>query len=636
MKSKGFRLMDSPKDIEVNYPKKGMKRNIFVGALGLLLLAVSCKQEASQPLSPVAESELKAHTEGEPISFELGAEILPIVEEIDFDEVADESRNLNYKVVTKNGKPYTELQAIEEKPLYSLCVIAPKTGATDANTYYCKIKWEKKKGQNYFYAKVDDAKNTSGVRISLDPKKSWRICGVLTYTEANVGVKAVSFNPNRTFGEGVELGKNKVVKDIPLYFDWQDLPVTRRGDGVLRNPKNVVPARIKVKPLGAMVRVSVTNHADFAMRVKSMTVKSNGLLAGAGYVGWSEAGKNPVNTPITKAFFHSAGGEAQDVSYPLTGVGIDLAKDETAKQSYLLWVFPKDLRANQTEKKYTKVMVSAKRVFNGQEKEYPKMDHLYGFWSTTNNIQAGKRHHVPVTLYRKKMALEYLSNGYMQGNGSARFGEQTNFYPTAEDYRDRLKVPAGYRKLRLEDARSLMAVSYPEVNFRSTSRKEVTMGPSTHLGGQALTHQYKDIYQNGNPSIFALRYDDGEGAGKRLHYSAYQYESGNPGQLKAVYLGPNFKGTIDDINAAFVNSHGWDVVKRVFAKTSSGPARLQGGIIYADLMMTHLVRVNWSYTMLYLDHRTTRDLASGISVRENQADRKVPVVLIQTSHAFPD
>lgn len=618
-----------------------IKRNILLGACCLLLVTFGCKNEVAEPLSTEALTELQPKTT--PLDIALEASVEPTIEEIDFDESeAEEARNLNYGVTKsqKNGKDVfkVERKGLEEKPLYSLCVIKPKTGANASNTYYVRLTWQKKKGQNYFFVKEKSITETTGKTIKLAKNTRWHICGILTYNKDNVRATNVAFDPNKTAGTALS---GTIAKDIPLYFDWQDLGVDDVGAWRF-NPENTAPAKITVKPLGVMLRVSVQNNAAFKMRLKTLKLQSNGLIAGAGYVGWGGT-ETPLNKHIREVYKANNPDSREEV-FTLSN-NVDVEAGKTYDKFFLVWVFPKDLRGATTEKKYTKVMVSAKRLDGTTEKTYPIMTSLYGFWSTTNDLKVGKRHHLPVTLYRPKMALEYLSDGYAQGPTSTSFNVSTGWWPTALEY-SRYRAPSGYRKLKFNDVRGIMTTSQ-RVKFSLRTTYEETFSPVgeqakniAHIGGVPIDRPYKFTYKNGDPSIFALRFDDGEGPGKRLHYSAYEYEAGNPGQIKAVYLGPNFKGTIADVNAAFINSHSegntYDVVKKVFAKASSFSTNRRLVRKHANLMVTHMVPYHLNYTVFYSDYSDddTRVLGYGDNMQRNQDERKAPVVLMETGHGF--
>lgn len=626
-----------------------MKRNVLIGAFCWLLIGLSCTKEVIEPNS--VGSELAEQTSSSFVGLEqevdLVAELDRHIEEVELDAEADTPRSLKYKVKTDAGKLKSELiLPLDEKPLYSLAVIAPKTGMTASNYYFCKLTWEKKRGANYFFVKKINVTTPQGQAITLDPKKQWRICGILSYTQANVFDRNVNFNPNQSFAQAISANSNeKVVKDIPLYFDWTDLKL-KGQDASATNGAS--PAKIKIKPLGTLLRVSLTNRAGFTMRIKSMTVVSNGLVAGQGYLGWI-SGVGPHSVPLTSAYFARNGlqrAEEYKETFNL-GSGVDIPAGATYPKSFLLWAYPKELRPNGVGTKYTKVMVSAVRLDGGVEKKFPAMNHLYGYWSTTNNLQAGKRHHVPVTLYRPKLALEYLSEGYLRNNNT--FSNETDYYP----YAGEVKSVAGYTMLDVKSVRAIMNLEQDIKFARSTADINKTMNAGDlKIGSTVSTVPYKEIYRNGDPSIFALRYDDG--ASNRQHYSVYQYEEGKPtGHIRAFYLGPNFKGTLDDILADapgvgnYFSQYADDVIVRSYNKTEShtqaSPVlREKSEVIGAGMIISHMARAGaQNYSLWIVDKDKSTRLGEvfnyNFTRRKNKSERKrnAPVVMKQTHDNFP-
>lgn len=606
----------------------------------MLLVTFGCKNEVAEPLSTEALTELQPKTT--PLDIALEASVEPTIEEVDFDDSEpEEARNLNYGVTKsqKNGKDVfkVERKGLEEKPLYSLCVIKPKTGANASNTYYVKLTWQKKKGQNYFFVKEKSITETTGKTIKLAKGTRWHICGILTYNKDNVRATNVAFDPNKTAGTALS---GTIAKDIPLYFDWQDLGVDDVGAWRF-NPENTAPAKITVKPLGVMLRVSVQNNAAFKMRLKTLKLQSNGLIAGAGYVGWSGGTDTPLNKHIREAY-KANNPNAREEVFTLSN-NVDVEAGRTYDKFFLVWVFPKDLRGATTEKKYTKVMVSAKRLEGTTEKTYPKMNYLYGFWSTTNNLQAGKRHHLPVTLYRPKLPLEYLT-GYVAGNGFAE-GDARWFLTSEYNSFSR----AGYRKPTAQDVRGIIGV-YTDVKFSGSAVVTKDMGNFRIGSKTSFAGTYTATFKNGNP-VTALRFDDGEGQGKRLYYSLSQYKKDpNSGVLSALYLGPNYKGSFEEtITPAFLAAHDADIIKKRYYLGTSytqtyGPGD-SNEPLSAGVMISYIEKVQYDYSLWRIDPTNVPQVSEVFNGqigtkryqgKRNKKERKAPAVLVHTHDNFTE
>lgn len=284
----------------------------------LLLSTLSCNKEGAEPLSDNITPEISAEQSvGTPLEeIALEAEVDTDIEEIAFDSQAeDEARNLKFGLGTTAGKVGAKLKVIEDKPLYSLCVIAPK--GANRPVHYLKLTWKKKKGANYFSVSQRDVKNLDGQKISLDKTKSWRICGLLTYQESDIitNNKTVRHQPNEQVGTPVSTNDAEVaLNKVPLYFDWTDLSL--KGDNVEAfNVNRTNPAKIKIKPMGAMVRISITNKAAFTMKVNSFKISSNGFLADAGYSGF-DSGVTPFNVPLSQNYRGAAGDKFEKKHQP--------------------------------------------------------------------------------------------------------------------------------------------------------------------------------------------------------------------------------------------------------------------------------------------------------------------------------
>lgn len=569
-----------------------------------------------------------------PVNLDLEADLEAEIQELDLDDTDGGMRNLKYGFKNVAGKSVVGWDGVlEQKDLYSLCVIAPTTGMTDANTYYCKLTWKKTAGKNHFSVKVENLKDINGKAVNLS-KGSWRICGYMTYNNANItttaSAKTVKYEPNKTFTTGIGTA-DKVIKDIPLYFSWVNLKVETSGTGTAAVVTDAAALakhsnQIKVKPMGSLVRVSLTNKSGFKMRVKSIRVETNGFVSGTGLAGWQTgAGVKPSIVPVQDAYTSTAGtnGGKEETTYTLGNIDIDAGA--TYGKSFVLWVMPVDLRENGGAK-YTKVFAEAVRLDGTTEKKFPEMKNLYGYWSTTNNLEKSKRYHMGVTLYRPKTALEYLSPNYVNQN---RNGFGTPAFWGTRNQASSISI-SGYRQLAAYDAWTIFGKIPPATDHKSGDIKfggQTALKTASNLSykvGETITSGYTDTFKNGAQVIYALRFDDG--ATKRSQYTAWKYVKGNPGSFQCVYLGPNFKGTFDDIaNDDFWSLHRDEIVSRSYAKSTtyyqgSRPEYEQG-----NLLVSHMKPGQTNSNILLVDKEGSGILWEIMQVN----DRSAPYPLTQ-------
>lgn len=631
-----------------------MKKLFIASMFAFLAFTTSCSKDELD--SPALRAEQAGDTTDgadvsvvdgpvTPVNLDLEADLEAEIQELDLDDTDGGMRNLKYGFKNVADKSVVGWDGVlEQKDLYSLCVIAPTTGMTDANTYYCKLTWKRTAGKNHFSVKVENLKDINGKAVNLS-KGSWRICGYMTYNNANItttaSAKTVKYEPNKTFTTGIGAA-DKVVKDIPLYFSWVNLKVETSGTGTAAVVTDAAALakhsnQIKVKPMGSLVRVSLTNKSGFKMRVKSIRVETNGFVSGTGLAGWQTgAGVKPSIVAVQDAYTSTAGtnGGKEETTYTLGNIDIDAGA--TYGKSFVLWVMPVDLRENGGAK-YTKVFAEAVRLDGTTQKKFPEMKNLYGYWSTTNNLEKSKRYHMGVTLYRPKTALEYISNGYRTNSGFSITGAR--YYSRADVVNLDTSVP-GYRVLRGIDFRTLFGRTREgAVQFKSDG-KITNVTNSEYRFGETKSGGYNDVFKNGESTIYALRFDGG--SPNRIQYSAWRYvtskDTGQP-YIDCVHLGPNFKGTIDDIaQDSFWAFHADDRVRRLYAKGgayfSPTPPRINPERVEAELLVTHIYPDGPDAYILVSDD-SNRNIYRWFTKRDRRTSTyRAPLIMVQTHDNF--
>lgn len=525
-----------------------MKLNRSVLAVGLVALLASCSKDV-EPNIPTNYSQLTEQSSYRnlPINIELEADVR-------MEDTADATRNLSYKVGT-NG---IERDVLQEKSLHSLCVISDEDGTT---RYYVPLEWTKTAGKNHFYIKKEKVRDYQGNNIQLDHKKKWFISGYLTYNPGNISGRNISYEPNQLKPlTGIFAGESQT-KDIPLHFTWVPLKLTNNGEdasALTTDSGRAAEEKIVIKPFGVMMRIKLTNQETYAVKIRSLRLMSTVITPQSGVVKTTLLSAPNVPATLQKLPYEPLA-ELIDHQMPLDAP-VTLSTGATHSKEYLIWGMPVTPNSS-TIKRQTHLLADVKRLdTNGREMTYPKMSTLYVWGSDSNNPRHQTRRLIHAQVYRPKMPLEYMSNGYLTVRNT--FASQNTAvtpllkvsYPALEAS----TLPAGYRILTTEDARTIAptvgtsAIKFFGDNILQTYSSEFVIN--------GVTKQYNETLQSGE-TIYALRFDDGKD--NRRQYSAWRY--GFNGVIEAIYLGPNFKGDFEDIkNPEFWTLHQDNIIKKTY------------------------------------------------------------------------
>lgn len=158
--------------------------------------------------------------------------------------------------------------------------------------------------------------------------------------------------------------------------------------------------------------------------------------------------------------------------------------------------------------------------------------------------------------------------------------------------------------------------------------------------GETESTGYKDVFKNGTPTIYALRFDGG--TPNRIQYTAWRYVTargtGQP-YIDCVYLGPNFKGTLDDITQdSFWNFHSGDRVRRLYAKGAAFYSPTRPGVspdwVEAELLVTHLIP-NPPNAFVFVSDNDSRELHRYLAkAPRGGAEYRAPMIMKQTHDNF--
>lgn len=479
-----------------------------------------------------------------------------------------------------------KLKMTEEK-VESVAVIANQDQST---TYYVKIEWDKEAGKNRLFVRNYEIKqDLDGNPLNLDTNQTWYIMGYVggTYDHST---KRVSYNPN---GSALQSGANGEVikKAVPIFFPWTELQVKQYGSYQLALSGL---DRINFKTLGTILRVTLKNSFGQDVRIKNLRLLSNSLRTTSGYYKLGKTDLPAISTTTLPQFTFetalstSSGNYYRSMNEPVytlqtndgVATNIDLTSGATFDKSFLIWAMP-DVTA--TARPVTHLLADVARLKNGVEQNAPKMETLY-VWGTNRVFAERSRQLLSANVLRSKMSLEYFAPDYVG------YGEMvgTNGLAPSRSTIDKgiplftysqIQQPnilkGGWRVPMYQDARGMFMVdlsdvahgSHSALAFKgSTARR--TISQSVRVNGELAT--YTDVYQMG-ASIYALRFAN-RGNGQKL-YSAWRYSYNNAATkgalIEAVYLGPNFKGTIDDIvDPYFWTIHKNDVITRQYTSST--------------------------------------------------------------------
>lgn len=539
-----------------------MKLNKIISAIVAIGFLASCNKggEPQEPISRVEQ--ISATSQGALLSS------ISLDADINLDEEDNKTRSLSYTI----GPDGTKRELLSELPLYSMCIISTEDGTT---RHYLKLKWEKVPGQSHYYVKKTNALDLNNQQIILDPQKKWFIKGYLTYNESNIIGRNVKYNPNIQNGANTQLKSlsegESYKMDIPLHFDWKPLSLTENGtNAVTTNPDRSMADKIVIKPFGVMMRIKVTNQEAYPVKVKSLRLLSSVITPKVGSVN-SEMCSAP-NVPASQQTVpYYPDNDSNDHVMNLDA-SVTLQTGQSHNKYYLVWGMPKS-PVSSTVKRQTHLLANVARLDQGgREMTYPKMNTLYVWGSDSNNPKHQSRRLIHAQVYRPKVVLEYMSDGYLT--------TQNTFAPKNTATTPLLKVsypmlvarplPAGYRILATEDARALAPTQGTNDLKFAGNNMVATTNSSFLING--VTAQYNETLQSG-ATIYGLRFDDGKD--NRRQYSAWRYSS--TGVIEVVYLGPNFKGDFDDIRQPeFWTLHQNDIIKRTYGPEGTRYIGLNG------------------------------------------------------------
>lgn len=526
-----------------------MKKNIALLMLGFALLG-SCSQSAQEQDTAAQAEQSHSNQKAEPINLSLEGTL-------DTDLPQDEeARAFAFNV----GAGGATLKMTEES-IPSVAVIA---NADKSILYYININWSKTSGQNHLYFKdVDISRDIFNRPINLATNQRWYIMGYLGGT-FNSATRQVTYNPNGTTLNAS--GDQPTIKNVPVAFPWTELEVKHYGQRQLALAKE----RIRFRTLGMMMRLTLKNDFSSNVRIKSIKYESNALTTTSGSYNLNSNNLPTTNTTTLPRWTSSG---VVEPSYTLantsgSALNLTLAPNTTSTQSFLVWGMPV---ATAPANPMTHVIADVSRLSGNTVETYPKMSSLY-VWGSTNMPKERSRRKISAIVEREKMALEYFGKNYVGHNGfnvaNAAVAEMTT---TADwgsiplfTYAETSKVNAlraGWRVPAYKDARGLFIPNITGDDVKFIGNIVLTLRDfAIRVNGQEAN--YTDIYKNG-PTVYALRFDGNQ----RKLYSAwkYSYSEATGATIESIYLGPNYKGGINEISQeAFWTKHANDIIKRSY------------------------------------------------------------------------
>ncbi len=586
----------------------------------VLLLLVSCSK-SDEPNGGKSSSDEKASI----VSMNLEGE-------------TEDSRAMNF-LLNADGP----VLKMTEEAMKSVAVISNSAGT---KKYYVEITWNKTAGQNHLYVKnLDINTDVYGTPLAMNTTENWYIAGYVggTFDKNN---KRVSFNPNGSKLQAVTVGK-EILKPVPVYFPWTKLEVKEAGGRIYVNtPKT---GKITFRTMGLLMRVELKNTMDYVVRIKSITYQSNALDTGAGYYDL-----NALPTVGTTALpaWTAAAQEPKYIFVDENGT-TTLVPEMNGKSTYgkyfLVWGVPK---AKMPASPVTHVLANAVRVLNGKEQNVPKMTTLY-IWGSTNVPKHGTRRILHTSVVRPKLALEYFGEGYVGTNPQAAnpvhitntydqgIGKYTHSQISAANF-----MNANWFVPEVLDAHGLFKYVWKYLKFEN----QATPGPhhddaDVRVNGQII--KGRDSYWNGNPSIYALRFQNAD----KLQYSAWRYTLGptiDPAgynakgiRIESVYLGPHYKGSFEDTRkSSFWTLHTADYVSRFYPPVvaqdlSNGTSRYFYPMTWVKGSISPYSRICWGWGLEYTSAFNGTFMSPGAFIDETKLpnivywDIKTSVIPVQ-------
>lgn len=555
--------------------------------LGLLVLG-ACSQEHTSAYSEQA-SEDNSNTM--PVSVSLEA----TVDEEQFKAISFELKNDGPALL------------MSEEDVNSVVVISNRS---KSSVYYSEIKWKKKTGANALSYAGTLTDLATGRPLRLSSGQEWFMMGYLggTYDKAS---KRVRFNPNSGGGlRALSVGE-KVDKAVPIYFPWAQLNLNSRGDALNKS--------IRFMPLGLMMRVELKNSNTYDVRFRHLYFSSHVLSTGSGYYDLSGTKLPNIPTNLTTAVGASAPWVADataEPKYPLlsndgTALDVTVKAGGTYSKYFLVWAMPHSSTDARTKKRtITHLLADAVRVVNGQEQATPKMESVY-IWGSTKMPVERKRVLLKTSLLRVKQPLEYFAYNYVStfpqasnpiASGSTNIGTFTYDQMASSTF---LGTSGTWRVPSLEEARGLFHDVGEYLRFDTQmlhTKTPIDIGPHKSPQKRVIVNNeaadYEDVYYNG-PSIYALRFS---GNGQK-YYSAwrYTYPVKYPVKIECIYLGPHYKGDIDDVRQAsfWDNLHNKDYISRTYNPIeiydTSGTYRYTYPGTWVKGSISPFTRITWAF-----------------------------------------
>lgn len=547
-------------------------RSRYCLMLTMVLLATACSKDTSEPI-PSEEP----NQDG-------GVEVI-----LDLEATAsDELKAASFELVGSDPV----LKMTEEDMASTVIFLS-----TDKTKYhYARITWKKTRGKNHLYFK-GKAQQTNGQPLTLDTSKEWYMMGYLGGEyKSNAGgfgsgYDGVYFDPNGRALKAFDRNQS-LTKAVPIYFSWTKVHLSRNGSTTFGTAgTRDAQELIKFRTVGTLMRVELTNEMNYDVRYRSITYSSNVLSTRGGYFplwkteleksfpnGDPLATWRPDNTAEPKYTFQNNNGTTLDLI---------VKKNSTYDKSFLVW----GMRQQPTtdSRTITHILADASRLADNRERTemtYPNMKNIY-IWGSTKM----PREHVRLTqktrLVREKLALEYFDEHYLQPGwhtdvrasdyyrmGSA--GAIPLFKHSEINKRDQFLRETSRKEWKVPGEFDLSAWVTPQAEapyLLFSGNRTIEVEKPARING--VLKDYKHIYRTGN-TIYAIRLDDGPTNGRK-QYSAWRYwkydrdARGRVGTItECVFLGPNYKGNIDDImKPEFWTRHKDDIIRRDYDEAYS-------------------------------------------------------------------
>lgn len=573
------------------------KYRVSIASLvAMCLTFVACSNDKPTSSVEVQVEDKGVYLEpGEKVLLDLNAE-LP-------EEDEDGLRAFNY--VVKNTGPELRMQG---KTVPVLCILSNRQGSLRRYLYIDFQRTEQtaqdKQGRKFhLYIKQYELpeRDLFNERIDFSQGSHWYIMGFIggLFDKQN---KRMLFEPNgmnrlkavvTNTNDRLEISQS-ITKDIPLYFPWTYLTVRREHNNPavavalkkIPDPKNIdrqidtEKDVLKFRSVGVMMRVELSNQEAYAMNIHKLKLQSNALRSSSGFFDLNRlpattTGSNHAVNAVMPTWHPNDNGD--DAVFAMEKAGANNREDlvlrlnagEKFRNSFLVWAMPITPTGGLRPK--THFMVEARRVVGNTEKKFPIMKNLYVWGSIKQpSMDTGRqRIKVAAELYRPKMYLEYVANGYKR-----RKSKEKVFSPNPENYNwyqfiD--YIPDGYQAMRNKGITTLTGGG--DANFEGMDNKRAGYGTPVLVNGRDFVTN--DYFIKVDNTIYALRFNENESVPGRQLYSAWRYLlDGNGVEIQSVYLSPNYKGELADITRPeFWTLHQDEIISRRFNKATTNVPR---------------------------------------------------------------